>query len=76
MWSNIFTLSIEDLNEYTSQGSSLLVIMIVGGAVIPMIMGVISDKFDLERSYLLPIISYLYIAFFGLFGTKKSNAEL
>lgn len=70
MWSNIFTLAIEDLKEYTSQGSSLLIIMIVGGAVIPMLMGVISDKFNLMTGYLLPVISYLYIAFFGIYGSK------
>ncbi|MBN4071279.1 MFS transporter, partial [Crocinitomix catalasitica] len=76
MWSNIFTLSIEDLKEYTSQASSLLVIMIVGGAIIPMIMGKISDTFDLPTAYLIPIISYLYIAFFGLLGTTKAKARL
>ena len=76
MWSNIFTLSIEGLKEYTSQASSLLIIMIVGGAVIPLIMGWISDATDLITAYLIPIISYLYIAFFGIFGTKKQNPTL
>lgn len=75
MWSNIFTLAIEDLKEYTSQASSLLVIMIVGGAIIPYFMGLISDGFDLRTSYLLPIISYLYIAFFGLRGTLKPTTQ-
>ena len=73
MWSNIFTLAIEDLNEYTSQGSSLLIIMIAGGAILPLLMGWLSDHYDLITAYLLPIISYLYIAFFGSFGAKRQT---
>ena len=71
MWSNIFTLAIEDLKEYTSQGSSLLIIMISGGAVLPMLVGWISDNHGLIVAYLLPIISYIYIALFGAFGTLR-----
>jgi FHS family L-fucose permease-like MFS transporter len=73
MWSNIFTLAIEDLKEYTSQGSSLLIIMISGGAAIPMLVGWISDNHGLSVAYLLPIISYIYIAFFGAFGTRRQT---
>ncbi|MBK8491465.1 MAG: hypothetical protein IPL49_11430 [Saprospirales bacterium] len=43
MWSNIFTLAIRDLKQYTSMGSSLLVMMIVGGALIPLLQGVVAD---------------------------------
>lgn len=75
MWSNIFTLAIEDLREYTSQGSSLLIIMIVGGAVLPMIMGQVSDHTTLKTAYLVPIFSYLYIAFYGAFGTLRPNQQ-
>ena len=71
LWSNIFTLSIANLKEYTSQASSLLVIMIVGGAFLPLIMGWISDiSGSLKVAYLLPIISYLYLIYFGLQGSK------
>ena len=46
MWSNIFTLAIKDLKENTAQGSSLLVMMILGGAIIPVIQGAIANVFD------------------------------
>lgn len=74
LWSNIFTLSIANLNEYTSQASSLLVIMIIGGALLPLLMGWISDQTgSLVIAYLFPIISYLYLVYFGLHGSKIKN---
>ncbi len=66
MWSNIFTISIKDLKENTSKASSLLIIMITGGAVFPLFMGYISDKLTLQYAYLLPIIAYFYIFIFGI----------
>lgn len=74
MWSNIFTLSISGLKEYTSQGSSLLVIMIIGGAILPLGMGWLSDlSGSLKIGYLFPIISYLYIFYFGIYGSKTTE---
>lgn len=68
MWSNIFTLSIEGLGKYTSQGSSLLVMAILGGAIIPVIQGMIADLYGVQFSFIVPIFSYLYIAFYGWRG--------
>ncbi len=68
MWSNIFTLAIRDLKEYTSQGSSLLVMAILGGALIPLLQGAIADTIGLHRSFILPIISYIYLAWYGWKG--------
>ena len=73
MWSNIFTLSIDGLGKYTSQGSSLLVMAILGGAVLPVIQGAIADAAGVHFSFVLPIISYLYIAFYGINGYKKRH---
>lgn len=70
MWSNIFTLSIAGLGKYTSQGSSLLVMMIVGGALLPLAQGAIADVIGVHHSFIIPIIAYLYIAFFGAWGYK------
>lgn len=71
MWSNIFTLAIRDLKAYTSQASSLLVIMIIGGALLPQVMGwIIDGSGRLEYGFLFPIISYLYILYFGLAGYR------
>jgi FHS family L-fucose permease-like MFS transporter len=71
MWSNIFTLSIESMGEKTSKASSLLVMMIVGGAIIPVIQGALADSFGIRNSLYVVIIGYLYLAFFGLIGSKK-----
>jgi FHS family L-fucose permease-like MFS transporter len=68
MWSNIFTLAIADLKEYTSQGSSLLVMAILGGAVLPLLQGGIADSIGLHQSFFVPMISYIYLAWYGWKG--------
>ncbi len=70
MWSNIFTLSIAGLGKYTSQGSSLLVMMILGGALLPLAQGALADGYGVHVSFVVPVFSYIYIAFFGLNGYK------
>jgi len=70
MWSNIFSLAIANLGDKTAKASSLLIIMITGGAIFPLIMGLISDRFNLQIAYLLPIIAYFYIAFYGKLISK------
>ena len=73
MWSNIFTLAISGLGKYTSQGSSLLVMMILGGALLPLIMGMIADGYGVHISFIVPVASYIYIAFYGIRGYKPKN---
>ncbi len=73
MWSNIFTLAIKDLGIYTSQGSSLLVMAIVGGAFIPPLQGLVSDVWGPQLSFLTPIICYAYILFYGLVGHRTKE---
>ena len=70
MWPCIFSLSIAGLGKYTTQASSLLIMMILGGALIPPFQGHISDSFGdkvegIHLSYLVPMIGFLYLAFFG-----------
>ena len=75
MWSNIFTLAIRGLGKHTSQGSSLLVMAIVGGAVIPPLQGIIADSTgNFQLSYILPAAYYLYIAFYGFWSSKQTIA--
>lgn len=77
MWSNIFTLAIAKLGKHTSQGSSLLVMMIVGGAILPLITGFLSDVTSIVDAVLVPLVAYCYIAFFGLKGYRtKEEAEI
>lgn len=65
-WSNIFTLAIRDLGADTAQASSLLVMMIVGGAILPALLGLVADgTFGLQRSFLLLLPCYAFIAWFG-----------
>jgi MFS transporter, FHS family, L-fucose permease len=68
MFPTIFTLAIRDLGKYTSQGSSLLVMAIVGGAIIPPAMGYLADKFSVQGAYLFPAVCYLYIFYYGWKG--------
>lgn len=70
MFPTIFTLAIKDLGKYTSQGSSLLVMAIVGGALIPVAMASLSEAFGFQNSMLFPIICYVYILYYGISGYK------
>lgn len=72
MWANIFTLAIDGLGEYTSQGSSLLVMMILGGAIVPLVQGAIADATNMHLSLIAPLISYSYLLFYGIEGYKKN----
>ncbi|HEY2139748.1 MAG TPA: sugar MFS transporter [Chthoniobacterales bacterium] len=67
-WSNTFSLAIEGTGIYKSQASSLLVMAILGGAVLPPAQGYLADRFSLQFSYLLPLIAYSYVAFYGWKG--------
>ena len=80
MWSNIFTLSIRGLGNDTGQGSSLLVMMIVGGAIMPPVQGLLMkvDFMSIRLSLVLILLGYLYLLFFGFvasqFGLNKQQA--
>lgn len=75
MFSNIYTLGIAGLGKYTSQGSSLLVMAILGGAIVPLLQGVIADKVDLKASYIIPVLCYVYIAIFGIWCYRKKIVD-
>ncbi|RLD36835.1 MAG: MFS transporter [Bacteroidetes bacterium] len=75
MWSNIFTLSIEGLGRFKSQGSSLLVMMILGGAIVPVFQGMAADAYGVHASFFVPVICYVYLAFYGWKGYKRRRVE-
>jgi len=76
MWSNIFTRAIKDLKEDTAQGSSLLVMMILGGAVVPIIQGAVADALNgYHLSFFVPILCYAYILYYGWKGHKVKRLE-
>jgi FHS family L-fucose permease-like MFS transporter len=75
MWSNIFTLAIEDLGDYTSQGSGLLVMAIVGGAFIPPVQGYLADmpSIGIQASFAITLVCFAYILYYALIGYKPAS---
>jgi len=70
-WSNTFSLALEGTGVYKSQVSSLLVMAILGGAVLPPLQGKIADMtHNLQLSFIVPLIAYAYVAFYGAIGHK------
>jgi MFS transporter, FHS family, L-fucose permease len=74
MFPTIFALSIKNLGPFTKRGSSLLVMSIIGGAIIPAVMGRISDLSNIQRAFLVPLLCYAYVLYFGVSGYKPSAA--
>ncbi|NQW43202.1 MAG: MFS transporter [Bacteroidetes bacterium] len=66
MWPAIFNLSLAGLGKYTSQGSAFLVMMILGGAIIPPLQGKLSDIIGIHHSYIIGVICFAYLTFFAL----------
>ena len=70
MFPSIFTLGIADLGPRTGDGSGLLIMAIVGGAIVPLCVGVLADRIGLQRSFILPAICYLYIVYYAFRGSR------
>lgn len=70
MFPTIFALSIKNLGPLTKRGSSLLVMSIIGGAIFPALMGRISDASNIQTAFIVPLICYVYILYFGVKGYK------
>jgi FHS family L-fucose permease-like MFS transporter len=73
MFPNIFTLGIAGLGPMTSKGSGLIMTAVVGGAVIPLAIGALADRVGIQHSFVIPMICYLYIAYYGLSGSKPTR---
>jgi FHS family L-fucose permease-like MFS transporter len=73
MWPCIFPMSVAGLGKFTSQGSGILITMVVGGAIIPEIQGLLADKFGYQRSFAIVLLCYLYILFFALRGHRHQE---
>jgi FHS family L-fucose permease-like MFS transporter len=67
---SIFSLALDGIGIYKSQASSLLVMAILGGAILPAILGRIADVWSLQTSLIVPLIAYAYVAFYGWKGHK------
>ncbi len=77
MYPIVFTLSIKDLGGYTKTASSLLIMGIVGGAIVPPIMGQISDTVGIKYAFIAPLVCYAYVLYFALKGhsIQKNNKD-
>jgi FHS family L-fucose permease-like MFS transporter len=76
MFPTIFSLGVAELGPLTGNGSGVLNMAIVGGAVLPVIQGVIADHFGIHHGFWIPVICYLYIVFFALSGSKPNSERL
>lgn len=75
MFPTIFTLGVAELGPLTGSGSGILNMAIVGGAILPLIQGVIADHIGLQHAFFVPVVCYLYILFYGLSGSKPNSAR-
>jgi MFS transporter, FHS family, L-fucose permease len=65
MFPSIFTLGIGGLGKLTGKGSSIMVMAIVGGALIPEVQGLLADRIGIHHAFVIPVLCYLYITYFG-----------
>ncbi|MGA2709845.1 MAG: sugar MFS transporter [Steroidobacteraceae bacterium] len=75
-WPNIFSLALDGTGIYKSQVSSLLVMAILGGALLPPLEGRIADVAGLQISFIVPLIAYGYVGFYGWIGHKIGKRRL
>jgi FHS family L-fucose permease-like MFS transporter len=77
MFPTIFTIAIDGLGKHTGQGSGILCMAIVGGAIVPVLQGFLADGIGIHYSFIIPVFCYLFIAWYGLKGhppTKRTPA--
>jgi MFS transporter, FHS family, L-fucose permease len=68
MFPTIFSLALQDLQQHTSQGSGILCLAIVGGAVLPLLQGILADSFGIQLAFIVPLLCYVFIVYYGLIG--------
>jgi FHS family L-fucose permease-like MFS transporter len=76
MFPTIFSLALQQLGKDTPQGSGILCLAIVGGAIIPLFQGMLADAVGVTLSFLLPASCYVFIAYYGLVGSRVSETTL
>ena len=75
MWPCIFSLSIAGLKKYTSQGSAFLIMMILGGAILPPLQGKLADVFSIQSSYILAVLCFVYLLFYAFRAKTILNKQ-
>ncbi len=75
MFPSIFTLGVAELGPLTGDGSGIMIMAIVGGAILPVAQGWIADHIGIHHAFFLPVICYLYILFFALSGSRPNSVR-
>lgn len=75
MWPSIFSLAIAGLGKYTPQGSAFLIMMILGGAIIPPIQGKLADIIGIHQSYLIALLCFIYLVLFAFFVKRALKRQ-
>jgi FHS family L-fucose permease-like MFS transporter len=70
MWPCIFPLAVKGLGKFTSQGSGILITMVVGGAIVPVVQGFLADRLGYQDSFAIVLLGYAYLVFFAVSGYK------
>jgi FHS family L-fucose permease-like MFS transporter len=73
MFPAIFSLGLAELGCLTGNASGILTMAIVGGAILPLLQGVIADRIGIHHAFFVPVICYLYILFYALSGSKPNS---
>ena len=74
MYPNIFALGIAELGPLTSKGSGVITIGNVGGAILPPLFGFVADRVGIQTAFIIPIVGYLFVVYYGLVGFKPTRA--
>ncbi len=75
MFPTIFALGIFGLGARAKKASSFIVMAIMGGALLPKVMGYVADKFDMSRGFIVPMLCFVFVAFYGFNWPRFSKAE-
>jgi FHS family L-fucose permease-like MFS transporter len=76
MFPSIFTLGTAHMGPLTGKASGLLVMAIVGGAIIPVIQGAIADKIGIHHCFILPLLCYLFVMYYGFIGSRPTGTSV
>ncbi|SKB55629.1 MFS transporter, FHS family, L-fucose permease [Parapedobacter luteus] len=75
MFPTVFSLAISGLGKHTKQGSSVLIMAIVGGAIVPLVMGSVSDRFTMQTAYLVPAVCFVVVLLFALRNVNNKRVQ-
>jgi FHS family L-fucose permease-like MFS transporter len=75
MFPTIFAPGIFGLGARAKKASSFIVMAIMAGAILPKLMGAVADKYDMSRCFIVPLVCFAFVAFYGFSWSKLSNAE-